>query len=121
MASKKKRPLSSEDKLKLTTLYELLQWKRLDKTAAALAKEADLSIPSNKQPQNQSQEALWSRLSMQPQTQSESSSDSEEESDSDSESSDSESSDDSDSADSEEITSQKKVHVQPLDGSCLLY
>lgn len=55
-----------------------------------------------------------------PQIQPESSSNSKEDSDSDSEASNSESNEYSDSADSEEIASQRKVHVQPLDRSCLL-
>lgn len=123
VASKKKRTLSSEDKLKMTLLYELLQWKGLDATAAALADEADLSVPSNQPTQSRSREEVWSRLSMLPQIKSETSSDAEEGSDSDSDSqsdtnsdpSESDSSDDSDSADSEEVNPPKKV-VLPRDG-----
>jgi hypothetical protein len=103
VTSKKKRPLSSEDKSKLTTVYGLLQWKGLNATAAALAKEAELVVPSNK-PQSHSQEALWSRLSLQ-----------QEEPESDSDSSESDLDDESESGDSEANTIvQPKVNVHTL-------
>jgi hypothetical protein len=103
VTNKKKKPLSLEDKSKLATVYHVLQWKGLNASAAALAKEADLTIPSQK-PERQSQEVLWSRLPNSPG----------EESESDSDSSESDSDGDSDSSSSERTTIvQNKVSVHP--------
>jgi hypothetical protein len=103
VTNKKKRPLSGEDKSKLTTFYHVLQWKGLNTSAAALAKEADLTIPSQK-PKRQSQEVLWSRLPNSP----------DEESESDSDSSESDSDGDNESSSSERTTIvQKKVSEHP--------
>jgi hypothetical protein len=103
VTSKKKRPLSLEEKSKLTTVYHLLQWKGLNASAAVLAKEADLTIPSQK-PERQLQEVLWSRLPHSP----------DEESEPDSDSSESDSDGDAESSSSEKTTIvPKKVSVHP--------
>ena len=110
VTNKKKKPLSLEDKSKLITVYHVLQWKGLNASAAALAKEADLTIPSQK-PERQSQEVLWSRLPHSPDEESESDSDS---SESGSGSSESDSEGDTESGSSERTTIvQKKVSVHP--------
>ena len=107
VGSKKKRALSTEDKSKLLRVHELLQWKGLHDSAAALAKEAHLSESSNNS-RLEPLEALWSRLFP---TRIESQS--EEESESDSDASESDLDSDLESSDSEQLPVVKpnKVNV----------